>query len=140
MSTGLFLPLQFKVLHLPYKVGATNDLGNEIDEWEDPVEKDVYGWGPPESKTQFTQAEAVIFDGQRYIVDLQLLVPPGWVSNHRDRFRLGSEEIVAASQDADRDYPYYRQVGPTQMYDHNPFGWNPGGAVMLIAASGASLG
>jgi hypothetical protein len=128
MSTAeLFLPLLFKVQHASFNSGALNDLGNTTESWSAPVEKLVYGWGPPESTTSLTMPQDVIFDSQRYTVDLTLLVPPGWQSKHRDRFQLHA---------LDPEGEWYRQIGPTGMYDANPFGWNPGGVVMLVSVTG----
>ena len=30
----------------------------------------------------------------------------------------------------------YEVIGGPEMYDHNPFGWNPGGVINLKAVSG----
>lgn len=137
MSIGdAFLPTLYSVVKKAYIIGATSNSGNEEDTWGPPTEHAVYGWGPPESKVQITEAKAVYVDGQRFMVSLLLMVPPGFVSKHRDRFILGPtlEEYQAEPEAFDE---VYAQLGPLEKYDANPFGWNPGSVVNLMSAEGA---
>lgn len=131
MTVGdTFLPTLFKVLRYSFDPDATNDLGNDVEKWEEPTEHAVYGWGPP----QLTTPKEVIVGSNRYVVELELLVPPGFFAKDRDRIRLGSIEQVEAAEDA---YPWFKVVGPIEDYTHNPFGWNPGSVVNLVEVSGA---
>ena len=129
-----FLPLLFKVSLYPYDATATNDLGNEVEAWaEDPTELDVYGWGPPQLRGQ---QKEVASSGGRYVVEVELMVPPGVTAKDNDRIQLGSVAEIGAAPD---EYEWYRVVGPTERYDHNPFGWNPGNVINLVAVKGARL-
>ncbi|WEV84056.1 head-to-tail stopper [Mycobacterium phage Muddy] len=117
----VFLPLLYSVDHSAYDATATNDLGDPIPDWQEPVERDVYGWGPPQQETP----KEVIVGDDRIRVELELMVPPGWQSKHRDKFDLGYGDDVV-----------YYQVGPVEDYEHNPFGWNPGSVVNLVSIKG----
>ena len=127
-----FLPLLFKVQVNSFDPTATNDLGNEVEAWEDPVEIDVYGWGPP----QMQAPKEVLVGTTRYVVAVELMVPPGVFVKDNDRIQLGSIAETSASPD---DYEWYRVVGPIEDYTHNPFGWNPGSVINLVAVKGAKL-
>lgn len=120
-EADVFLPLLFKVQLHSYDPSATNDLGNEVEAWEDPEEFDVYGWGPPQLQTP----KEVLVGTTRYVVNLEMMVPPGFSCKDNDRIQL---------QDSDE---WWRVVGPLEDYAHNPFGWNPGGVVNLVAVKGA---
>ena len=85
----VFLPTLFTVVRKPYIIGAVSNSGNTKDTWGPPEEYDVYGWGPPQNKAQITEPKAVYADDQRYVVELELMVPPGFVAKNRDRFVLG---------------------------------------------------
>lgn len=113
-------PLRFTVGHRAYVEGAVDDLGMPAVAWEDPVPKQVYGWGAPTSSEPHLIDTAVGHD--RDVVELELLVPPGFSCDPRDRMVLDGVE--------------YDVVGQPEMSDHNPFGWNPGGVVKLRAVNG----
>jgi len=137
----VFLPLLFKVNRYAYDPGAVNDLGNEVEAWKDPEELDVYGWGPPQLQTP----KEVLVGTTRYVVAVELMVPPGVIAKDNDRFQLGSiaevlgaEELIALGHDAPI-YEWYRVVGPIEDYTHNPFEWNPGGVINLTAVKGAKI-
>jgi hypothetical protein len=115
----VFLPLLFKVRLHSFDPHAVNDLGNEVERWDDPVEKDVYGWGPP----QLQGPKEVLVGTTRYVVHLELMVPPGVVAKDGDRIQLDDDS-------------WWRVVGPTEDYSHNPFGWNPGNVINLVAVKG----
>ena len=105
-------PLRFTVGHRAYSAGAEDDYGNESAGWGAPIVKPVYGWGAPQG------SEPKIAGHERVVVEVELLVPPefGAVSP-RDRMVLDGVE--------------YDVIGPAESFDHNPFGWNPGGVVNL---------
>lgn len=123
MTAEPFLPLLFKVQHRAFNSTLTNDLGNEVEGWEPAEEWDVYGWGPPELRGVSKEVDA---SGVRYTVQVELMVPPGVVAQDNDRIQLD-------------DGTWYRVVGPTEDYSHNPFGWNPGNVINLITVEGADL-
>lgn len=131
-----FLPTAYPVVRKPYIRGAISNSGNERDTWGPPEEHYVYGWGPPQNKAQITEPKAVYADNQRYVVELELMVPPGFMSKHRDRFVLGVTLEIFETLSPE-DYEMYRMIGPIESYEANPFGWNPGSVVNLIQAEGA---
>lgn len=122
MTAEPFLPLLFKVNHRAFDPEAENDLGNKVEAWKPATEWDVYGWGPPELRG--TTKEVTGSDGGRYVVAVELMVPPGVYAKDNDRIQLD-------------DGTWYRVVGPTEDYSHNPFGWNPGNVINLITVKGA---
>lgn len=122
MTAEPFLPLLFKVNYRSFDSTAENDLGNKVEAWGPPSEWEVYGWGPPELRG--TTKEVNGADGGRYVVQVELLVPPGVTAKDNDRIQLD-------------DGTWYRVVGPTEDYSHNPFGWNPGNVINLVAVKGA---
>lgn len=133
-----FLPLLFKVQVHSFDPTATNDLGNKVEKWLPPVEKEVYGWGPPQLQTP----KEVLVGTTRYVVSVELMVPPGFFAKDGDKVQLGSmaetlgnEALVADGLDVPR-FEWYRVVGPIEDYTHNPFGWNPGSVVNLTATKG----
>lgn len=119
MSTP-FLPLLFKVEVQSYNPNAKNDLGNTVERWDDAVEHEVYGWGPP----QMQAPKEVLVGTSRYVVGVELMVPPGFFAKDGDRVKLQDSNEV------------WRVVGPIEDYTHNPFGWNPGSVVNLVAVKG----
>lgn len=115
-----FLPLLFKVNHRSFDPSAENDLGNPVEAWDPPVEWDVYGWGAP----QLQAPKEVLVGTTRWVVALELMVPPGTTAKDGDLIQLDDES-------------WWRVVGPTEDYSHNPFGWNPGNVINLVAVKGA---
>ena len=118
-----FLPLLYEVGHSVFDPDAENDLGEKIPDWEAPVLKAVYGWGPPQAETP----KEVIVGDDRYRVELELMVPPGWQSKHRDKFDLGYGDGIV-----------FQQVGLIEDYEHNPFEWDPGSVVNLVSVKGVT--
>lgn len=96
--------------------GQDDDHGNAVAGWADPVEKRVYGWGAPGG------AEPKLAGHDRVVVQVELLVPPAFECSPRDRMVLDGLE--------------YDVIGPVEAYDHNPFGWNPGGVINLRRVEG----
>lgn len=129
--TAAFLPLLYPVVTLPYVSGATDDNGNEIPGWGPPVERDAYGWGPPQLQTP----KEVIVGTARYVVAVEMMVPPGFVLKDKDRVILVPLTDYVANIPA---FDVYRVVGPTEDYSHNPFGWNPGNVINLVAVQGVT--
>lgn len=129
--TAAFLPLLYPVTVLPYVSGATDDNGNEIPGWGAPAQKDAYGWGPPQLQTP----KEVIVGTARYVVAVEMMVPPGFVLKDKDRVILAPLTDFVANISA---FDVYRVVGPTEDYSHNPFGWNPGNVINLVAVQGVT--
>lgn len=115
MSSGF--PLLFSVGHRVWSEdGSYDDHGNPAEDWSAPVVKAVYGWGAPNGD------EPKMAGHDRVTVQVELLVPPGFVCSPRDRILLDGVE--------------HEVIGPVESYDHNPFGWNPGGVVNLRRVEG----
>lgn len=105
-------PLAYTVGHRVYSETAERDAhGNLKPGWAAAVEKQVYGWGRPSAAEPKTAGQ------DREVIDVELLVPPGFVCSHRDRMIL--------------DGVLFECVGGVEDLAHNPFGWNPGGVVNL---------
>ena len=104
-------PLLFTVGVCTFSKTGTNGWDEDTEGWSDPVSTPVYGWGAPGSR------EPKLAGDDRIVVDVELLVPPEFECSPKDRILLEGDE--------------YEVLGPVQRYDHNPFGWNPGGVVNL---------
>ncbi|WP_341258219.1 hypothetical protein [Gordonia malaquae] len=109
-------PLPFTVGHCVYSGTGENAHGDPFESWSVPVSKPVYGWGAPQT------SEPKLAGHDREIVEVELLVPPGFECSHRDRMVLDGVE--------------FEVIGGVEMFDHNPFGWNPGGVINLKAVNG----
>lgn len=104
--------------------GGTDAHGNPIVTYTPPLSEPgtpvpVYGWFVPSS------TEPVLAGHDRVIVDVQLLVPPG--------FPAGPRDVV--------DVPggpagQFTVVGYPEDYTHGPFGWAPGAVVNLRKVDG----
>lgn len=119
-------PLAFVVGHRAYSAGAEDDWGNTTAGWAPPVARRVYGWGAPQT------SEPKVAGHDRDVVEVELLVPPGYTSSPRDRVILDFDEDTWV----DGETPEFEVIGHPEMFDHNPFGWDPGGVVNLKAVSG----
>jgi hypothetical protein len=106
-------PLLFSVGHRAYSAAEIDAHGNAVPSWSEPVQKSVYGWGAPDT------SEPKVAGYERVVVEVELLVPPGFQCQSRDRMVLDGVE--------------YEVIGMPEMFDHNPFGWNPGGVINLRA-------
>lgn len=97
--------------------GAVDSFGEPAEVWGPWDEHPVYGWGAPNT------IEPKLAGHDREVVDIELYVPPGFPPvGHRDQVRL--------------DGTVYTAEGSTESYDHNPFGWDPGGLVNLRKVKG----
>lgn len=112
-------PLLFSVWRFAFDSTAVDDLGNTVAGYGDPVQLKVYGWGAPQTAEPADATAAA-----RELIDVALLVPPGFPARARDRFTLDDPAAL------------YEVVGDPQMSDHNPFGWNPGGVLNLRRVAG----
>ncbi|MGO3325318.1 hypothetical protein [Gordonia sp. (in: high G+C Gram-positive bacteria)] len=109
-------PLLFSVGHRVYNGSGEDAHGNPVESWATPVVREVYGWGSPQT------SEPKLAGHDREIVEVELLVPPGFSCSARDRMVLDGVE--------------FEVIGGPEMFDHNPFGWNPGGIVNLKKVDG----
>ena len=120
-------PLAFTVGHRVHNASGRDAYGNPIDSWAPPVARKVYGWGAPQT------SEPKLAGHDREIVETELLVPASWTSSHRDRIILDFDEDTWTE---DADIQEHEVIGGPEMFDHNPFGWNPGGIVNLKVVNG----
>ncbi|GAA2071677.1 hypothetical protein [Williamsia deligens] len=110
-------PLAHTVGHRRYDAEAgTDDWGNVTDFWFPAVSKPVYGWGAPMG------SEPKVAGHDRVVVEVEVLVPPGFECSPKDRLVLEGDE--------------YEVIGPVEDYGHGPFGWNPGGVVNVRRVTG----
>ena len=110
-------PLAFTVGHRRYDTSRpTDELGNQVDFWFPAELKPVYGWGAP------NRSAPKVIGHDRVVVEIELLVPLEFECGPHDRMVLDGDE--------------YDVVGGVEMYDHSPFGWNPGGVVNLVRTTG----
>jgi hypothetical protein len=111
-------PALFTVQYLEYSAsGGVDAHGNEIAGWADPVERQVIGWGVPDT------SEPAVVGHDRDTVDIDLFVPADWVSSPQDRVVLP-------------DMGQMEQIGHVQFTTGNPFGWVPGHVVKLKQVNG----
>lgn len=115
----------------PFTVGVhtrgadgTDAHGNSVSVYTPPLPEagtavSVYGWFVPST------TEPPLAGHDRVIVDVQLMVPPGFPAGPRDVVDLpegpaGQFEVVGYPED----------------YTHGPFGWAPGAVINLRKVDG----
>src|SRR5699024_12445153 len=55
------IPTPYAVQRFPFQPGATNDYGNPVDGWADPVGVLVHGWAPPSAdEVPFEQGRSAV--------------------------------------------------------------------------------
>jgi hypothetical protein len=91
--------------------------GNTVEEWADPVDRQVIGWAPPSTE------EPELAGHNRDVVDLEMMVAADWMSSPRDRVTLP-------------DLGQFEQIGKVETTSGNPFGWIPGHIVNLKQVNG----
>ena len=119
-------PLRYWVGHRSRMSSGTDALGNTTSQWAEPEPRRVYGWGAPHG----TEPKTVGHD--RDVVEIELLVPPDYISQPGDRVVL---DFDVASYDPDTAVEY-DVIGAAEMYTANPFGFDPGGVVNLRRVNG----
>lgn len=76
----------------------------------------VYGWSTPLS------TEPAVAGHDRVVVDVQLMVPPGFPAGPYDVIDLPDGE--------------YQVIGQPEDFNHGPFGWQPGTVLNLRKVTG----
>lgn len=111
-------PLRYQVEWYHFDpTGSVDELGNQVDTWQSPVTRKVIGWIPGSSM------EYGEFEG-REVVDVLLLVPPGFNYTKRDRADIGDGSL-------------YYCVGGDDYSHTSPFtAWKPGSTIKLKAVKG----
>lgn len=120
-------PLLFTVGHRVYSGDGEDANGNTVEVWAPPVAKKVYGWGAPQT------SEPKLAGHDRDVVETELLVPPGFQCAAKDRMILDFNPDVPWVEDLNLEHPV---IGSPEMFDHNPFGWDPGGIINLKRTNG----
>lgn len=111
-------PTPYEVTWYSFIAGQEDDLGNDSEDWSNPVQRKVIGWQAARSERVLPQyvTEETKFSG-RSITDLDLLVPPEFSYSLRDRCGLpdgGLYEVIGGS---DREHGFH--------------GWQPGSVIKL---------
>lgn len=113
-----FLPTPYTIQHSVY-LGSTDDEGYPTgDAYGDPVDREVYGWYPLSS-----QLDPSMDYDRRVITSKVLQVPDVSPFKVRDKVTLPGDDEYFVSEDV-RDY------------NTGPFGFNPGGEVVLEKVTG----
>lgn len=87
-----------------YIPGATDTHGNEIDDWADPVDINVYGWGPRMDSTEP--------GGSQVIVGLEVYAPVAVTIGSLDRVVVGGAWYTVEGEPGDwSNGPLARDVG-----------------------------
>lgn len=116
---GMQMQANFPVGHKVWGVVGTDSLGNDIEDWAEPVTLWVYGIAPV---AQLGDQEPGT--GRTAVTSLyQLLVPPGAVLGAQDRYVLDSG-------------PDWEQEGEIADYTKGPFGFTPGYVVSIKRVTG----
>lgn len=93
-------------LHEVYQAGATDEHGNPVPEWADPVAVACFSWSPSSTELQSPPT-----GGDLISVDLVLVVNSTLAVDHRDRFTVDGRRFEA--------------LGLPKDYDHQPWGFPP---------------
>ncbi|AWY05193.1 head-to-tail stopper [Gordonia phage Margaret] len=112
------MPGTYPIRHLVYVPDGKDEYNNDIDTWEDGVFRMIYGANDPETSEDPTAGP------NRTIITRKLLIPPGQKYNPRDRVELADEP------------GFQYEVEGTSSDGHNPYGWNPGGTVIVRRVDG----
>lgn len=110
-------PEPFKVSHESRIEGAEDDWGNPVDSFAEPVEVNVYGWGPPSADEPIRDTDS----GLAHDIDLYCSKP---FCGHLDKVTLPNEPLSLVVQGRPDDFNY------------GPFGFTPGYRVKLKRVEG----
>ncbi|MET7752312.1 MULTISPECIES: hypothetical protein [Actinomycetes] len=104
-----------------YGVTGQDPRGNDIFGFTPPLDQPgtqrrVYGWYMPSS------TEPLLAGHDRVVVDVALLVPPG--------FQVGPHDQI------DLPIGLFKVIGYAEDYNHGPFQWTPGSVVNLSRVEG----
>ncbi|QCW22015.1 head-to-tail stopper [Gordonia phage Yakult] len=108
----------YPITYLEYQVGGTDEYNNDVDTWAEGVERMIFGANDPET------SEDPSAGPNRTIITRKLLIPPGQTYSPRDRVVLADEP------------GFQYEVEGTNSDGHNPYGWNPGGTVIVRRTDG----
>ncbi|OBA62190.1 hypothetical protein A5780_19215 [Nocardia sp. 852002-20019_SCH5090214] len=116
-----FLPTPYTVGVHRYGVTGQDARGNDVWGYTPPLDSSgtqrrVYGWYVPSS------TEPALAGHDRVVVDVVLMVPPGFPAGPHDRIDLPDGQ--------------YDVVGNPEDYNHGPFQWAPGAVVNLTRVEG----
>ncbi len=118
-------PLLFTVGVHAYTGTGEDAHGNVIPQWAPAKDQPgtshaVYGWSVPS-----TTEPKLLGHDERVIVDVELLVPPGFPTSERDLIDL-----------PDGPAGQFEVVGVVQDYTKGPFGFRPGAVLNLRKVAG----
>ncbi|UJQ86178.1 head-to-tail stopper [Gordonia phage GiKK] len=112
------MPGAYPITYLEYSGDGRDQYNNTIDTWAEGVERKIYGANDPET------SEDSAAGPDRTVITRKLLIPPGQRYAPRDRVVLADEP----------GHTY--EVEGTNSDGHNPYGWNPGGTVIVRRVDG----
>lgn len=114
-------PTPWTVQVQAYDSTAEDGFGNPLDAWGPAgAPQPVYGWCPPGTigRREVTGWRSVV------TTDVELLAPPGFTCNPRDRIIL--------------DGLVHEVQGEVEDFNHGPFGFRPGVVVNLKRTKGST--
>jgi hypothetical protein len=116
----------YTIIHAVYQSGGTDADGYPIPEGHaDPVERLVYGWYPQTSEIPVGNDELA----QRVITNKIVMVP--------DVSMYGPGDLIAfPGDDINDDESAYRVSEDVRDFNTGPFGYKPGGAIVVERVRG----
>jgi hypothetical protein len=111
VNLARYFPLPFTCLHGAYIAGVTDEHGNTVPGWADPVPVDCVWWSPDSTEPGYQFRASQNAGSDQVSVDLTLVVDSSLVVDHRDRFTVAGHD--------------FEVVGLPKDYDHGPFGFSP---------------
>lgn len=109
-------PLTQTIGHAAYIAGVEDAHGNPTDEWAEPVDVNVYGYGPRYDSTEP--------GGTQVIVGLKVLAPKELVASAQDQFVVDGQR--------------YDVDGELGDWTNGPFGFQPGIEINLKRVEGGT--
>lgn len=106
--------------HATYQPGVKGSHGNPVDAWAEPVDVQVYGYGPRTDTRGATGSNEP--GGTQVVVGLEVYAPKGLAVDPRDRFVV--------------DGKMYNVEGEIGDWSNGPYGFAPGIVIALKRAEG----
>lgn len=110
---------RYPILFAAYRSDEIDAYGNDVDAWDDPIERKIFGANAPETSEDITQGP------NRLVITRTLLIPRNQAYSPRDRITLPDEEGFT-----------YEVEGAQNSRSRNPFVWNPGGTLVVRRTDG----
>lgn len=113
-------PLPFTCQHEGYTgdPDVTDDDGNTVPDWADPVSVPCFRWPGASTEPGYQYRASGSAGSDQVSVDLTLVVDSSVVVDHRDRFTVDGHD--------------FEVVGLPKDFDHGPFGFSPNRRVVEL--------